>query len=53
MVELRTFLEKHLMLRKEMGCAWNPLKDDDGNDINFIFTNSDGYPSKPAAINTA
>jgi len=41
------------MLRKEMGCAWNPLKDDDGNDINFIFTNSDGYPSKPAAINTA
>ena len=39
--------------KKEMGCAWNPLKDDDGNDINFIFTNSDGYPSKPAAIDTA
>lgn len=53
MVELRAFLDTHLKFKEEMGCAWNPFKDDDGNDINFIFTNSDGYPSKPAAIDTA
>lgn len=53
MSELKIFIDNYLQFKDEMGNAWNPLKDDDGNSMNFIFTNSDGYPSKPAAIDMA
>ncbi|MCS5499848.1 site-specific integrase [Lysinibacillus sp. A4] len=53
MRELKLFVDGYLELKNEMGNAWNPIKDDDGIPLNLIFTKSDGYPSKPAAIDLA
>lgn len=53
MKEIRIFITEYLELKNQMGNTWNALKDDNGIPLNFIFTNSDGYPSKPAAIDMA
>ncbi len=51
--ELKLFVDDYLELKNKMDDAWNPVKDDDGTPLNLIFTKSDGYPSKPAAIDLA
>ncbi|HHY72659.1 MAG TPA: site-specific integrase [Bacillus bacterium] len=53
MKELKSFVEEQDMMRDDMGSAWNPMKDDNGEPINFLFIRDDGYPQHPKSAAVA
>lgn len=53
MRELKGYVKKQRKLQAQMSGAWNPMKDDEGNPINFLFTRDDGYPQHPRSAGAA
>ncbi|MDX8047507.1 site-specific integrase [Gracilibacillus sp. S3-1-1] len=53
MKEVKSYVKKQKKLRVEMGSAWKPMVDDEGNIINFLFTKEDGYPQHPRSAGAA
>ncbi|MET3658902.1 tyrosine-type recombinase/integrase [Sporosarcina psychrophila] len=52
MKELKNYAKVQLELQVASGSAWNPLLDDKGEPINFLFTREDGFPAHPQTAST-
>ncbi|WP_413363117.1 tyrosine-type recombinase/integrase [Lysinibacillus sp. 3P01SB] len=52
MRELESYSKEQKKQKIKMGPAWKPMLDDDGQPINFLFTNEEGYPNHPRSMAT-
>lgn len=52
MKELKTYDTNHSKLKLSR-IDWKPLLDDEGSEINLLFTNNDGYPTFPSGASRA
>ncbi|WP_440894930.1 tyrosine-type recombinase/integrase [Amphibacillus sp. Q70] len=52
MKELKTYDTNHSKFKMSR-IEWNPLLDEEGKEINLLFTNDDGYPTFPSSTSRA
>ena len=50
MKEIKLYTIEHKKLQIASGEAWTPLKDDDNNSINLLFTKTNGFPAHPDSM---
>ena len=50
MKELKEYYMNHRKQKLKLGSAWRSIQDENGNDINLLFTKEDGYPALPNSM---
>lgn len=50
MKEIKLYTVEHKKLQLASGKAWTPLKDDENNSINLLFTKTNGFPAHPDSM---
>lgn len=50
MKELREYATEQKKLKIASGSAWTSMLDDDGNQINLLFTKTNGFPTHPDSL---
>ncbi|MED4888385.1 site-specific integrase [Lysinibacillus sp. FSL R7-0073] len=48
--EIKQYAKDHKKLQLASGEAWKPMKDNEGNSINLLFTKTNGFPSHPDSM---
>ncbi|WP_230491912.1 tyrosine-type recombinase/integrase [Lysinibacillus sphaericus] len=47
MKEIKEYSKEHKKLQLASGEAWTPMRDNEGQPINLLFTKNNGFPSHP------